>query len=112
MCICTQAIFVQQLIVVLGVSYTPAARPNYCVVTTLQDCIGLLVIRQTAGCRNFPPFYQNCESGKIPKKIASNAQKVTENVFLNLPPISNALGALRCTYRASLNVPVSLLKDP
>ena len=26
------------------VSYTPAAHPDYRVVTTLQDCIGLLVI--------------------------------------------------------------------
>ena len=48
MCLRTQAIIVQQLIVVLGpnfrVSYTPAARPDYPVVTTLQDCISLLVI--------------------------------------------------------------------
>jgi hypothetical protein len=48
LCICTQAIIVPQLIVVLGpnfpVSYTPAAHPDYRVVTTLQDCIGLLVI--------------------------------------------------------------------
>ena len=44
LCLCTQAIIVRQLIVVLGVSYTPVARPGYHVVTTLQDCIGLLVI--------------------------------------------------------------------
>ena len=47
-CLCTQAIIVRQLIVVLGpnfrVSYTPAAHPDFCFVTTLQDCIGLLVI--------------------------------------------------------------------
>ena len=44
----TLAIIVQQLIVMLSldfrVPYTPAAHPNYCVITTLQDCIGLLVI--------------------------------------------------------------------
>ena len=48
LCLRTQAIIVRQLIVVISpnfrVSYTPAARPNYRVVTTLQDCIGLLVI--------------------------------------------------------------------
>ncbi len=48
LCLRTQAIIVWQLIVVLGpnfrVSYTPAACPDYRVVTTLQDCIGLLVI--------------------------------------------------------------------
>jgi hypothetical protein len=47
-CLCTQLIIVQQLIVVLSpnfrVSYTPAGHPDHCVVTTLQDCIGLLVI--------------------------------------------------------------------
>ena len=47
-CLCTQAIIVRQLIVMLGpnfrVSYTPAAHPDFCFVTTLQDCIGLLVI--------------------------------------------------------------------
>ena len=50
LCLCTQAIIVRQLIVVLipnfRVSYTPAAHPDYPVVTTLQDCIGLLVIIQ------------------------------------------------------------------
>ena len=53
LCLRTQSIIVQQLIVVLGpnfhVSYTPAARPDYCVDTTLHDCIGLLVI-----IRGFP----------------------------------------------------------
>ena len=48
LCLCTQAIIVWQLIVVLDpyfrVSYAPAASPDYYVVTTLQDCIGLLVI--------------------------------------------------------------------
>ena len=48
LCLRTQAIIVRELIVVLGpnfrVSYTPAACPDYHVVTTLQDCIGLLVI--------------------------------------------------------------------
>ena len=48
LCLQTQAIIVWQLIVVLSpnfrVSYTPAAHPDYRVVTTLQDCIGLLVI--------------------------------------------------------------------
>ncbi len=48
LCLRTQAIIVWELIVVFGpnfrVSYKPAARPNYRVVTTLQDCIGLLVI--------------------------------------------------------------------
>ena len=47
-CLRTQLIIVQQLIAMLGpkfrVSYTPAARPDHRVVTTLQDCIGLLVI--------------------------------------------------------------------
>ncbi len=47
-CLRNQLIIVRQLIVVLGpnfqVSYTPAGRPNHHVVTTLQDCIGLLVI--------------------------------------------------------------------
>ncbi len=37
--------------------------------------------------------------------------EVTGVAFLNIPPIFNALGALRCTYHASLNIPVSLLKD-
>ena len=48
MCLHTQAIIVRELIAVLGpnfrVSYTPAARLDYPVVTTLQDCIGLVVI--------------------------------------------------------------------
>jgi hypothetical protein len=47
-CLCTQLIIVQQLIVVLGsnfrVSYTPAGHPDHRVVTTLQDCISLLMI--------------------------------------------------------------------
>ncbi len=47
-CFRTQLIIVRQLIVVLGpnfrVSYTPAGRPGHRVVTTLQDCIGLLGI--------------------------------------------------------------------
>jgi hypothetical protein len=47
-CLCTQLIIVRQLIVVLGpnfrVSYTPAGHPDHRVVTTLQDCISLLVI--------------------------------------------------------------------
>ncbi len=50
LCLRTQAVIVQELIVVLGpnfrVSYTPAARPDYRVVPTLQDCTGLFVIIQ------------------------------------------------------------------
>jgi hypothetical protein len=45
------------------------------------------------------------------QKNALNALKVTGVAFSNLPPIFNALGALRCTYRASLYIPVSILKD-
>jgi hypothetical protein len=43
-------------------------------------------------------------------KKAPNARKVTVVVLLNLPPISNAaLGASRCTYLASFNIPVSCI---
>jgi hypothetical protein len=45
------------------------------------------------------------------QKNALNAHKVTGVACLNLPPIFNALGALRCTSRASLDIPVSLLKN-
>jgi hypothetical protein len=45
------------------------------------------------------------------QKNASNAHKVTGVACLNLPPIFNALGALRCTSHASLNIPVSLKKN-
>jgi hypothetical protein len=49
-CLRTQLIIVRQLIVLLGpnfrVSYTPAGHLDHRVVTTLQDCIGLLVIIQ------------------------------------------------------------------
>jgi len=45
-CLCTQLSIV--LIVVLGphfqVSYSPSSHPDFCVITTLQDCIGLPVI--------------------------------------------------------------------
>ena len=64
-CLCTQAIIVQQLIVVLGtnfrVSYTPAAHPDYHFITTLQDCISLLVIIQGFSLSKFPlmPPYQS-----------------------------------------------------
>jgi hypothetical protein len=41
-CLHTQLSIVQRLIVVLGphfqVSYSPIARPDFCVITTLQDC--------------------------------------------------------------------------
>jgi len=50
-CLRTQLSIVQQLIVVLGpqfqVSYSPVSRPDYCEVTTLQDCIG----RQAVFCQ-------------------------------------------------------------
>ena len=50
-CLRTQLIIIQQLIVMLGPNFlvshhTPADCPDYCVVTTLQDCISLLVIIQ------------------------------------------------------------------
>ena len=57
---------------------------------------------------SFPPILPKLWIRQNTKNIASNALKVTGVVFSDLPPIFNALGALRCTYRASLNIPVSL----
>ena len=114
-CLCTQAIIVRELIVILGpnfgVSYMPAARPDYRVVTTLQDCIDLLVIIR-GFCLVDVPSDDTLSILRHDSFLEGFRQtEVTGVAFLNIPPIFNALGALRCTYRASLNIPVSLLKD-
>jgi hypothetical protein len=55
-----------------------------------------------------PPNSTKFEHLRIYQKIAPNAHKATGVAFLNLPPIFNALGASRCTYFATFNIPVSL----
>jgi hypothetical protein len=48
-----------------------------------------------------PPIPPTLRIRQNIKKNALNAREVTGVVFLNLPPIFNALGASRCTYRDS-----------
>ena len=56
-----------------------------------------------------PPQSTKIENQAKYQKIAPNARTVTRVAILNLPPIFNALGASRCTFCASLNIPVSLI---
>ena len=131
-CLRTQLSIVRRLIVVLGphfqVSYSPISRPDFCVITTLQDCIGLPVVfcrfrlvdlpseekltflRQDFLLEGFRlglylmALMSSCL--KI-KKNVTNAQRSIGLVFSNLPPIVNALGVSRITSCVSLKILVS-----
>ncbi len=110
------------------VSYSPIAHPDFCVITTLQDCHRywgvycqfrlvdlpsneqLTLLRQDCLlggfrlCLNLMALEASCLNIK---KNVTNAQRSIGLAFLNLPPIVNALDVSRITSCVSLKILVS-----